>query len=341
VTPERRLAFEYDWQGRRIRKRFWNNREGTGTPATDLRFLYDGWNLLAVLNSAGSLVASFTWGTDLSGSAQGAGGVGGLLAISDSQSGTHFPAYDGNGNVMALLHAPNSTLSAQYEYGPFGETLSASGAMANANPFRFSTKYQDDETGLLYYGYRYYDPLSGRWPSRDPIAEGGGINLYGFLLNRPLAETDLFGLATYTLSSGKKWAYSFGFITLGGANGVRATLSATSEDLCSFDGNVVVTPRITERAFWHVYTHKTTASFFFADRKCSKYRCNVQCFKYRKDVTWQSSSIVPRPLPSIYHMYQAVTVEFTVCADGIGNTASSSGSQRGYNLDQFFTLEDF
>jgi len=43
--------------------------------------------------------------------------------------------------------------------------------MATANPFRFSTKYQDDETGLLYYGYRYCDPNTGRWNSRDPIAE--------------------------------------------------------------------------------------------------------------------------------------------------------------------------
>ena len=39
--------------------------------------------------------------------------------------------------------------------GPFGEVLRATGPMATANPFRFSTKYQDDETGLLYYGYRY------------------------------------------------------------------------------------------------------------------------------------------------------------------------------------------
>jgi RHS repeat-associated protein len=41
--------------------------------------------------------------------------------------------------------------------------------MARANPFRFSTKYQDDETDLLYYGYRYYNAGTGRWLSRDPI----------------------------------------------------------------------------------------------------------------------------------------------------------------------------
>ena len=55
--------------------------------------------------------------------------------------------------------------------------------MAKANPFRFSTKYQDDETDLLYYGYRYYSANAGRWNSRDPIGESGGKNLYAFVSN--------------------------------------------------------------------------------------------------------------------------------------------------------------
>jgi RHS repeat-associated protein len=56
---------------------------------------------------------------------------------------------------------------------PFGEVLRATGPMATTCPFRFSTKYTDDETDLLYYGYRYYNPSTGRWPSRDPINELG------------------------------------------------------------------------------------------------------------------------------------------------------------------------
>jgi len=47
--------------------------------------------------------------------------------------------------------------------------------------------------GLRYYGYRYYDPLTGRWPSRDPIGERGGINLYGFVWNDGLNKVDLLG----------------------------------------------------------------------------------------------------------------------------------------------------
>jgi RHS repeat-associated protein len=60
-----------------------------------------------------------------------------------------------------------------YQYVPFGEVLRATGPTAKTSPFRFSTKYQDDETDLLYYGYRYYNANTGRWLSRDPKEELG------------------------------------------------------------------------------------------------------------------------------------------------------------------------
>jgi len=53
--------------------------------------------------------------------------------------------------------------NATYEYGPFGEPICASGTMAKANPIRWSTKYTDEETDLVYYGYRYYSTSLGRW----------------------------------------------------------------------------------------------------------------------------------------------------------------------------------
>src|SRR5207247_1152195 len=62
------------------------------------------------------------------------------------------------------------------------------------SPFRFSTKYQDDESDFLYYGFRFYNPSTGRWLSRDPIEEGGGLNLYCFAYNSPLSWFDRDGL---------------------------------------------------------------------------------------------------------------------------------------------------
>ena len=47
--------------------------------------------------------------------------------------------------------------------------------------------------GVPYYGYRWYDPVTGRWPSRDPIEESGGINLYGFVGNDGVGYIDVLG----------------------------------------------------------------------------------------------------------------------------------------------------
>ena len=91
------------------------------------------------------------------------------------------------------------------QYGPFGELLRATGPAAKANPFRFSTKYQDEETDLLYYGYRYYSASIGRWPNRDPIGERGGINLYGFVGNNPIGRVDTDGRAWWPPSEWPIW----------------------------------------------------------------------------------------------------------------------------------------
>ena len=79
------------------------------------------------------------------------------------------------------------------EPDPFGALVVAVGNSAYDNPFRFSTKYQDDETVLLYYGYRYLSPNSGRWVSRDPIGERGGRNLFSFVSNDPVDWADILG----------------------------------------------------------------------------------------------------------------------------------------------------
>jgi RHS repeat-associated protein len=161
------------------------------------KFLYDGWNLLGAFNGTNAaIIRSFLWGLDLSGSMQGAGGVGGLIAFrqhSGSLAGSHFPAYDGNGNVMALVDGKTGSTSARYEYDPFGQTIRASGTMATVNPVRFSSKVVDDETDYAYYGYRYLNPNSGRWLNRDLIEEEGGANVFGFAGNNSVIHFDLLG----------------------------------------------------------------------------------------------------------------------------------------------------
>ena len=77
---------------------------------------------------------------------------------------------------------------AQYEYGPLG-TPPCHGRW-QGQPLPVLDKNQDDETDLIYYGYRYYNPSTGRWPNRDPLEERGGVNLYGFVKNDPLTKFD-------------------------------------------------------------------------------------------------------------------------------------------------------
>jgi RHS repeat-associated protein len=191
VGPQYQMTFAFDFQGRRIQKIVATN----GVAYATNNFIYDGWNLIAETAPNNSLIRNYVWGSDLSGSAQGAGGVGGLLEV--SYHGTSitnaFVAYDGNGNVSALVNAADGTMLANYEYSPFGETIRSTGLLAKNNPFRFSTKYDDDESDFLYYGYRYYKPSAGTWLSRDPDEEDGGNNLYAMISNDPINKADYLG----------------------------------------------------------------------------------------------------------------------------------------------------
>lgn len=89
---------------------------------------------------------------------------------------------DNSGNIVA-----------KYEYSPFGKITASSGAYVETNPFRFSSEYFDSETSLVYYNYRYYNPVLGRWLSRDPIAESGGWNLYEMTDNNSVDNWDRLG----------------------------------------------------------------------------------------------------------------------------------------------------
>jgi RHS repeat-associated protein len=223
------LTFAYDSRSRRTQKTVYSYSGGAYVPSYTNLFVDDGWNLAVTLTSDLSPLASFTWGLDLSGSPQGAGGVGGLLWMSipsGTNAGMYFYAYDGNGNVVALVSAADGSIAARYEYGPFGELLRATGPMAKANPFRFSTKYQDNETGLLYYGYRFYDPNTGRWLSRDPIEEEGGLNLYAYVFNNPVNQFDPFGLQSNVIGIPAMIAAGWDAATIAEVAGISVAAAA-------------------------------------------------------------------------------------------------------------------
>ena len=189
-------TYRYDAYHRRISK-----TTGYGSGTTTQWFIYDGWNLIAEYLIAGGnplvLDRTHTWGVDLSGTMQGAGGVGGLLAtdLRGTSPGVYYPTYDGNGNVSEYLKRSGTTtvLAAAYSYDPFGNTTQSSGAQRYEFTFRFSTKFRDSESEFYYYGYRYYSAVMGRWINRDIIQELGGLNLYGIVKNNLVAQIDVLG----------------------------------------------------------------------------------------------------------------------------------------------------
>ena len=195
----------YEFLGRRVEKKV-STHNGTSWSVSDCRrFIWSDWLPLLELDASDpndvTILRKYTWGLDLAGQmggaalspAGGAGSIGGLVATYDvddpndpnDPSGSYIYFYDANGNVGQLIDWENDgTLVAKYEYDPYGGNLldptdpQESGPYAADNPFRFSTKYFDDETALGYWGYRYYSPRLGRWLTREPLEEQGSLNLY-------------------------------------------------------------------------------------------------------------------------------------------------------------------
>lgn len=192
------LNFKYDYLGRRAEKQVFNLDLSTTVPSLDHRYLYQGSALVAETTAAGAMVRSYVWGVDVSGSLSAAGGAGALVEViyynANNTTTAYFPSTDANGNIVSLTQE-NGTLAAVYEYSPFGELLRSEklDPAVTDQPFRFSSQYTDDETGLVYYGARYYSPALGRFINRDPAEETGGINLYGFCRNDGINHIDVGG----------------------------------------------------------------------------------------------------------------------------------------------------
>jgi RHS repeat-associated protein len=157
------------------------------------------------------------------------GGTSGAIVTGTGE--VHIPMADHMGNIRHYVHFRPTTStgpygsytnlivsqSANFEYDAFGREVRANGTTVAANPpppaaptippgltagtpytdalpFHFSSKFTDPESGLNYYGYRFYDPKEGRWLGRDPVSERGGNNIYGFVFNRSTSRIDYLGL---------------------------------------------------------------------------------------------------------------------------------------------------
>ena len=104
---------------------------------------------------------------------------------------TSYYHADGLGSISSLSNSAGS-IANTYTYDSFGKLTASTGSLVN--PFRYTARESDTETGFYYYRARYYDPSVGRFIAEDPISFRGGTNFYKYGFNSPTNVTDPSGL---------------------------------------------------------------------------------------------------------------------------------------------------
>ena len=170
------LLMSYDHMGRRREK----NAQ---------RFFYDGY--LQVADNGGN---AYTWDCTEP--------VATRPLVWTKNDLSSYYDLDGNKNVSEVV-AADGAVSAHYEYAPFGAVAMQHGESAAYNPWRFSSEYAEDDTATVYYNYRHYEPVMGRWTSRDPIAEEGVGAIYSVCRNSVVLSFDFLGMSV--LDWYRKW----------------------------------------------------------------------------------------------------------------------------------------
>ncbi|UDQ98345.1 RHS repeat-associated core domain-containing protein [Lentisphaerota bacterium WC36G] len=181
LNTTQKLEFKYDYMGRRREKKVFEKENNEWVLKSHKSFIYNKYKLIKTVDELnnGSISDRFVWLGD------------NLLALEKDGVVFNYIA-DGNKNITQLIDMSSGSIANRYDYSPFGQ-LSLDNETV-ANPFKFSSEYAEKETGLVYYNYRYYNPSTGKWLSRDPIQEAGGVNVYGFIKNSTINYYDLLGL---------------------------------------------------------------------------------------------------------------------------------------------------
>jgi RHS repeat-associated protein len=173
------VNFKYDPFGRRAQKAFIQ-----GSTTTTTNYLYDDANILETTDQGGNVLARYTDTLNVD------------EPLSELISGTaSYYEQDGIGSVTSLSNSAGALVST-YTYDSFGKLTASTGTLAN--PFQYTGRELDGETGEYYYRARYYDQNVGRFASEDPIRLDGGINFYSYVGNNVTNLTDASGNAFKT-----------------------------------------------------------------------------------------------------------------------------------------------
>ena len=173
-TPAATSTYRYDGLGRRIEKI---------ANGQTKRYIYDGEDILLEYDGANVLQTRYTHGP----------GIDEPITVTKGGA-TYFYRQDGLGTVTDLTDSAGMTAKS-YAYDAYGNTLESPGTLEQ--PYTYTGREFDAESGLLYYRARYYDPVIGRFLSKDPFGLENGPNAYMYGFNSPVSFFDPLGLTTW------------------------------------------------------------------------------------------------------------------------------------------------
>lgn len=172
TTSTSNISYNYDPFGRRIQK---------DVNGAQVKYVYDGEDIVLEYNTADELIASYLHGP----------GIDEPISLHLNGNSFYYH-FDGLGSVTAMTDT-NGNKVQSYEYDSFGNITDIGNPFFN-QPYTYTGREYDPETGLYYYRARYYDATIGRFISEDPIGfAAGDVNLYRYVGNRPLYQTDPMG----------------------------------------------------------------------------------------------------------------------------------------------------
>ena len=178
----KQLSFAYDPFGRRIAKTLIKDEIGTDCTTPNVcprttNYLYDGQSIILEYQN-GNITAKYTHGPN----------IDEPLAV-EQGTNTYYYHNDGLGSITALTNAAGEKVQT-YSYDSFGNMTQAG---TITQPFTYTAREFDTETGMYFYRARYYDSKVGRFVTKDPIGFKGGINVYAYVGNNPIKYRDPSG----------------------------------------------------------------------------------------------------------------------------------------------------
>jgi RHS repeat-associated protein len=191
-SSKERVCYTYDELNRRLTRTVYHKAKKEWVAGKTIRYLYQGQNEVGAVDWEGNVFQMRVLGV-------GKGAEIGSAVACELNGKVYAPIHDHNGNVAALIDSEGNAAET-YRYTAYGEEIifNEQGRIidrsALGNPWRFSSKRIDEESGWIFFGRRHYDPKLGRWTTADPLGYEGGPNLYAYVLNAPLTHIDLYGL---------------------------------------------------------------------------------------------------------------------------------------------------